>query len=130
MPFYKKDNDQILTSPLVSGPDYVLIDQSSPLVDGWIWADNIDQAIAQFALLGKSTITNRQCKLALLSINKYQAVIDFIESLPEPQKTQAKIEWDFANDIERDNPLFNVVVDGIGLTSSEVDDLFSLAKTL
>lgn len=136
MPFYKKEDNQILSGAWVLGPyeQYHLTEEAKDNyqypVDGWIWADNIDSAIAQFANLSKSSITNRQCKLALLSINKYQAVIDFIDTLTEPQKTQAKIEWDFANDIERDNPLFNIVAAGIGLTSSEVDDLFALAKTL
>lgn len=136
MPFFKKEDNQILSGNWVLGAfdAYHLTEETKDNyqypVDGWIYANDIDQAIAQFANLAKSTITNRQCKLALLSINKYQAVIDFIDSMSEPQKTQAKIEWDYANEIERDNPLFLVVAAGIGLTSSEVDDLFELAKTL
>lgn len=136
MPFFKKEDNQILSGNWVMGPyeQYHLTEDAKDNyqypVDGWIYANDIDQAITQFANLAKSSITNRQCKLALLSIDKYRAVIDFIDSMPEPQKTQAKIEWDYANDIERDNPLFNVVATGIGLDESQIDDLFSLAKTL
>jgi hypothetical protein len=51
--FYKKDMTQILFSPdIVEGPTYSLAsenknDYTYP-IDGWIWADNLDDAISKF----------------------------------------------------------------------------------
>ncbi len=51
--FYKKENNQILFSEtLVCGPNYTLIDSDHEKyeypVDGWIWAENLDDAIYKF----------------------------------------------------------------------------------
>jgi hypothetical protein len=52
--FYKKDETQILFAPnIVEGQGYVLLidekDSYSYPVDGWIYADSLDAAIAYFA---------------------------------------------------------------------------------
>jgi hypothetical protein len=52
--FYKKDETQILFAPnIVDGPGYMLVvadkDSYEYPVDGWIYADSLDAAIAYFA---------------------------------------------------------------------------------
>jgi hypothetical protein len=51
--FYKKDETQILFAPnIVDGPGYMLVvadkDSYEYPVDGWIWADSLDDAIQMF----------------------------------------------------------------------------------
>lgn len=51
--FYKKDNNEILFTPdHVSGLNYYLYaaekDTYTYPIDGWVWADNIDDAITKF----------------------------------------------------------------------------------
>jgi hypothetical protein len=52
--FYKKDESQILYAPnFVEGANYVLVaenkDEYTYPVDGWIWANSLDDAISYFA---------------------------------------------------------------------------------
>lgn len=132
--FYRKEQEQILSAAYVEGMGYTLIEEDSSSytypVDGWIYAENLDAAIQYFANANKSTITLRQAKLALLNAGKLQDVINAIAALPEPQKTAAQIEFDYANDVERDSVLLNTIANAIGLTEAETDQLFAAAKLL
>lgn len=52
--FYKKDETEILFAPnIVNGPNYMLVlaekDSYEYPIDGWIYADSLDGAIAYFA---------------------------------------------------------------------------------
>jgi|688.fasta_scaffold836066_2 hypothetical protein len=52
--FYKKDETQILFAPnIVEGANYVLVAEDKDTydypVDGWIWANSLDDAISYFA---------------------------------------------------------------------------------
>ena len=49
-------------------------------------------------------ISPRQARLQLLVLEKFGQVEPAIESMPEPQKTQARIEWEYATFYERTNP--------------------------
>lgn len=75
-------------------------------------------------------VTMRQARLALLSINKLADVAPFINSLPEPIKSKASIEWEYSQEVQRLNGSVSVIGPGIGLTPDQIDDLFILAATL
>lgn len=52
--FYKKEETEILFAPdIVNGPNYMLIatdkDSYDYPVEGWVWANSLDDAIAYFA---------------------------------------------------------------------------------
>ena len=53
-----------------------------------------------------------------------------INSLPEPNRTMAKITWEYSVEFQRNNPLLVAVAPALGLTSKQVDDLFTLASKL
>ncbi|KAB2970344.1 hypothetical protein [Zoogloea sp.] len=134
--FYKKEQDQLLSGAWVLGAyqAYHLTeetkDQYTYPVDGWIYAENLDAAIAYFANVGKSTITLRQCKLALLNAGKLPDVLTYINAMPEPQRTAALIEFNDTKDVERNSVLLNTVAAAIGLTPEQTDSLFAAAKFL
>lgn len=69
-------------------------------------------------------ITARQARLALHSIGKLSDVPAAIAALPEPQKTNAEIEWEYATHIERNNPFVAVLADALQLTDDQIDQLF------
>lgn len=59
--FYKKEDTEILYAPnIVEGPSYVLViadkDKYNYPVDGWIYAESLDDAIAYFAANNDSQI--------------------------------------------------------------------------
>ena len=76
-------------------------------------------------------ITPRQIRLALL----FQGITDAdvrggLDTLPEPQKSAAIIEWEYSTVYVRDNALVSSVATMLGWTSQQLDDLWIYAYTL
>lgn len=132
--FYKKENDSVISAEIVATQVVTLTSDTYNEhiypIDGWIWADNINNAINYFANAGKNTITLRQAKLALLNAGKLNDTIAAIAALPEPQRTAALIEFNDTKDVERDSVLLNTVAAAIGLNEEQTDSLFAAAKVL
>lgn len=76
------------------------------------------------------SVTMRQARLALLSIGKLEAVSAAINALPEPKRTAANIEWDYAASVEKSSPLIQSLAPQIGITESDLTDLFNAAALL
>lgn len=77
-----------------------------------------------------NVITMRQARLQLHKIGKLSAVQTAINALPEPPKTEAQIEWDYASVVERSSPFVALLTPALGLTDAEMDDLFREAAQL
>ena len=75
-------------------------------------------------------ITMRQCRLALLADGKLAAVDVAIAGLPEPNKTAAATEWEYAHMVLRTSPFVSLLGAAIGYTEAEVDSLFEQAAAL
>lgn len=73
------------------------------------------------------SVTRKQARLALLAAGHFYAVHDGIESLEEPIRTEAKINWDDSDTYARDNPFVAMMAQMLGLSNSDVDDLFVAA---
>jgi hypothetical protein len=60
-----------------------------------------------------------------------QAQVDaLIESLPEPSRSVATIQWNYGNYIERGHALISQLGSDMGLTSDQIDDVFRTAASL
>lgn len=70
------------------------------------------------------SITMRQCRLSLLDLKLLPLVEQAINSLPSPQKEQAQIEWEYASEVRRDNPLIGQLMQALGMGETELDNLF------
>lgn len=76
-------------------------------------------------------VTNRQFKTALVLRGiSLDSIVQFIQSLPQPQKDLAWIAWEYSNDFERDNSLLNSLAPQLGFSQEELDDFFIFASTL
>jgi hypothetical protein len=75
-------------------------------------------------------VTMRQARLALHENNLLVNVQPAINSLPEPDKTKAQIEWEYSNALQRSNPFVAVLGTALGLSSQDLDDLFIQASAL
>jgi hypothetical protein len=53
-----------------------------------------------------------------------------INSLPEPQKTVASVQWQYGNFIERNHPLIDSLGTNLGLTKEQIDNVFVEASKL
>lgn len=75
-------------------------------------------------------ITMRQARLALLDAGLLGNVQTAINSLQEPDKTKAQIEWDYSNSLQRNNSFVSVLGTALGLSEQDIDNLFIQASTL
>lgn len=73
-------------------------------------------------------VTMRQARRALLDSGKYLLVDEIISQLPEPLKTQVKIDWEYAQVIYRNSPTVKILQDGLKLSDSDLDELFIMAS--
>lgn len=77
-----------------------------------------------------SEVTMRQARLALHQAGFLSTVEAAINAMPEPPRTAARIEWDYSNAIQRDNQFVSQLGAILGLSSSQLDELFILAAGL
>ena len=75
-------------------------------------------------------VTMRQARLALLGAGLLSGVNAAIAGLPEPDKSAAQIEWEYAAVVERSSGLVPAMGAALGMTTQQLDDLFTLAATL
>ena len=71
------------------------------------------------------TITLRQARLYLLSIN----FLDDLENIIN-QNRAYQIEWEYANQIERESPLVTILGQALNLDSDAIDSMFTEASQI
>lgn len=76
------------------------------------------------------SITMRQARLLLHSRGLLTSVQEAIDSLDEPPRIAAQIEWDYSSTMERDKPFVAMIAGYIGLTNDDLDEMFIEAATL
>lgn len=77
-----------------------------------------------------ASVTMRQARLALLAYGILGSVDAAIDAMPEPDKSEARIEWDYSNEVQRHNGFVSQLGPALGLTEEQIDQLFALAATL
>ena len=75
-------------------------------------------------------VTMRQARLALLGAGLLAQVDAAIDALPEPQKSAARIEWDYSSEVHRNHPFVQQLGHALGLNDEQLDALFTQAATL
>ena len=76
-------------------------------------------------------VRSRQLRLALVySGFNLDNISNAIDTLEEPNKSIASIEWEYATSFDRYNQLLNSLGQILGLTEQDINDLFTLANTL
>ena len=74
-----------------------------------------------------SSISPRQARLQLIALGKLELVEPAIESLVEPAKSTAKVEWEYATKYEITHPF---VVQMLGLLEIDKEEFFLAASKL
>lgn len=76
-----------------------------------------------------STIVSmRQARLALLRAGLLDAVNGAIANMVGVPGVEARIEWEFATTVERNSPLVQNTAVALGLTETQLDELFKTAS--
>ena len=102
---------------------------SAYLADPTKLSDIMDAAIAHTER-PKTSVSMRQARLALLQSGKLAAVNAALAALPGEAGETARIEWEYATEVDPDWPLVQQLTSALGLTEEEKTALFSLARTL
>jgi hypothetical protein len=73
-----------------------------------------------------TVVSMRQARLALLQVGLLPSVVGAVEQAGEA----AKITWEYATEVRRDDALVAFLAQKLSLTEGTLDDLFTLANTL
>lgn len=107
--------------------------------DGFLVVDDVSQEALDAALAtydptaplpAPEVVTMRQARLALLKSGMLAQVNTAVANMPGAAGDAARIEWEFSSTVERNRPLVQSLIGALGLTESQLDDLFRLAATL
>lgn len=78
-----------------------------------------------------AAVTMRQARLALLGAGLLDDVDAAIASIPdETTRRAAQIEWEFSNEVQRNNSFTALLGAGLGMSSAQIDALFIQAAAL
>lgn len=78
-----------------------------------------------------ASVTMRQARLALLGAGLLDDVDAAIAAIPDAaQRRAAEIEWEYAQTVDRNSPFTQQLASGLGLTSEQLDALFTQAAEL
>jgi hypothetical protein len=75
-------------------------------------------------------VSMRQARLALLGAGLLANVNAAIAGMTGAAGDAARIEWEFATEVQRTSPLIATLATGLALTPAQIDTLFELAVTL
>ena len=97
---------------------------------GWMLVEGEYQAPPTLPPAVPQTVTMRQARLALLGAGLLAGVDAAIAGLSEPAKSAALIDWEFASTIDRNFGMVPMMAAALGLTETQIDDLFIQAAAL
>lgn len=126
--------------PPVLGDGGLLVINHGPRADGWHEAPDwvcvgcTHDGAAFHApvpvVAVPDAVTMRQARLALLGAGLLTQVQTAIDALSEPQKTAAKISWEYSAHVQRHNGLVPQMAAALGLSEAQIDALFISAAAL
>ncbi len=98
-------------------------------VDGWKWFDTDSNAYTYFQITPESNpweVTPLQAKLALHGAG----LLESIEAYVKTADKSVQIAWEYASSFNRTSPLLLTLASGLGLTETQLDDLFTAARQI
>lgn len=89
-----------------------------------------EEVAANRAALVPGVVTMRQARLALHLAGLLPKVSAALAALPEPARTEAQIEWEYATEVQRHYGLVLSLGPALGIDDATLDALFTHAATL
>ncbi len=113
-------------------PQAVEIPENSMVGIGWDYINGefVAPELEPVPTIVPTSVTIRQARQALFAAGLLHMVENVIESLDEPFRTSARIDWEYAATVDRDWPLVQALKPVLGLTDEQLDQLFIQAASL
>lgn len=108
-------------------------DGDGPYIKTWNYAQpkpTLVQIEAASKAAVPSRISMRQARLALLQSGLLAQVDAAIAAIAGAAGDAARIDWQFAQTVERAHPLVATMTTQLNLTAKQLDDLFTLGASL
>lgn len=103
---------------------------AAPVLDGDTWLQQWE-VIPLPPPVVPSFITMRQARLALMGAGLLDDVDTAIAAISDPTtRKAAQIEWEFSNELQRNNAFVALLAPALGLSGVQVDALFVQAAVL
>ena len=120
--------DECLERVLVVDPDGVA--RKTIAVEEVPSGKPVKQPVTSVLVSVPKEITMRQARIVLHSRGHLEAVQAAIDSLEEPPRIAAQIEWDFSSTMKRDNQFVAMISEHLNLSSEYVDEMLIEGSTL
>lgn len=128
---------KIMPSPQYDPATHKLVENSPRIVDGeWVkdW-DVVEltetEKVAYKKSLVPDSVTMRKGRITLHRAGLLSQVEAAISAIPdESVRTEAKIEWEYAQTIDRNSPFTLLLGNALNLTEDQLDDLFISANEI
>jgi len=123
---------------LAEKPDADVVSADTPVMSeggtwsqGWVGRRFTPEELDEILQTKRSemVVTMRQAKRALLNLNLLEGVQEAINTLPEPERSEANVDWNTAQEVERLWPFVVSLGPALSLTEEDLDNLFTLAAT-
>ena len=76
------------------------------------------------------SISPRQARLALIRAGMYDIVEQALAGMEGAEGQMAKVTWEYATEVKRDDPLLLQLTTSLGMSGEQVDQLFMAAVAL
>lgn len=97
----------------------------------WISQGNTIEPVDVPMPSAPSSVTMRQARLALLQYGLLDLVDQSIAQIPDStMRTAAKIDWEYAQTVDRDSLVTQQLAAMLGLSDGQLDQMFTLAASL
>ena len=93
----------------------------------WIDAGNTPEPADPVPVVVPTEVTMRQARRALHAAGLLPQVELALNTLPEPPRTAALIDWNYSKAVQRHNGFVSQVAPLLGISSAQLDALFTAA---
>ena len=123
-----KDGDTKV--PIADTPEFPNTNAEYIAYKAWIDAGGVPEPALPEPPYVPSVVSMRQARLALLGAGLLSSIDAAIDSLPSPQTEAARIEWEYATEVQRSSGVVPMMVAALGLDDAALDALFIEAAAL
>jgi hypothetical protein len=106
-----------------SRPGYVLVPRGVPVTMGWLFDGGQFLPPPAPPVSVPPAITPLQARRVLLAVG----LLDDVETMIAQAPREARLAWEYAVEIYRNDPTLAMLATSLGLTSDQIDDLFRSA---